>query len=471
MLDLHSLVLGGGGAKGVVYPKALQKLHRDRQIDLRAVPHVAGASAGALTGFILALGGTPEAIARLSPTITEALPFATKSFANRSETRIALSRASTVVDYAADKLDGSTIPSVLMIWAETALLQLMRRIVEQIDLDDEGDSYLALDGERYYLNELHGRGMGFFWDYDVDPGGPHIAALRTALMTGLRDLRRFGCYLVSTHHRIVTLLRDAGIDAGWKHLSVTLTRLYSAQVDSAARAETFGSLNYVSTLLPPGAGTSERNPVHKAFVRHEGVCLLAAAQASGAFPLLFAAPPLGPSPSLRDFLYTDGGCMSNMPIEAPIFADSIIGRPTAERDILALGLNDGDEASSLPSAWQMWAVQRLMLPSAHKTIVVPADDSFYASARRDICSTPPAAKTEHGALFRFSMKPEGDYRIFYASKLPDAPISLTAEIPMGTQSRGVQNAIDEYADSMARNLALLVQQAGQQRGGLVWGGL
>ncbi|WP_321782286.1 patatin-like phospholipase family protein [Paraburkholderia sp. J94] len=471
MLDLHSLVLGGGGAKGVVYPKALQKLHRDRQIDLRAVPHVAGASAGALTGFILALGGTPEAIARLSPTITEALPFATKSFANRSETRIALSRASTVVDYAADKLDGSTIPSVLMIWAETALLQLMRRIVEQIDLDDEGDSYLALDGERYYLNELHGRGMGFFWDYDVDPGGPHIGALRTALMTGLRDLRRFGCYLVSTHHRIVTLLRDAGIDAGWKHLSVTLTRLYSAQVDSAALAETFGSLNYVSTLLPPGAGTSERNPVHKAFVRHEGVCLLAAAQASGAFPLLFAAPPLGPSPSLRDFLYTDGGCMSNMPIEAPIFADSIIGRPTAERDILALGLNDGDEASSLPSAWQMWAVQRLMLPSAHKTIVVPADDSFYASARRDICSTPPAAKTEHGALFRFSMKPEGDYRIFYASKLPDAPISLTAEIPMGTQSRGVQNAIDEYADSMARNLALLVQQAGQQRGGLVWGGL
>ncbi|MFP3740958.1 hypothetical protein, partial [Burkholderia sp. SIMBA_019] len=69
------------------------------------------------------------------------------------------------------------------------------------------------------------------------------------------------------------------------------------------------------------------------------------------------------------------------------------------------------------------------------------------------------------------MKPEGDYRIFYASKLPDAPISLTAEIPTGAQSRSVQDAIDAYADTIARNLAQLVQQAGQPRGGLVWGGL
>jgi len=471
MLDLHSLVLGGGGAKGLVYPKALRKLDNDRHIDLKAVPHVAGSSAGALTGFILALGGTPYALERLSPAISEALPFATKQYANKGEARIGLSRATTFREHRKDSLDGSSIPSVLLIWAETALLQILKQIAER-QIDADGNAYIAIDSDRYYLNELHERNTGYFWDYDIDPTGPHIAALTTVLATGLRELRRFGCYLVGTHHRIVSLMAQAGIDAGWKHLTVTVTRLYHGQANTKQLAEEFGSLNYVSSKLPESGWYSEQSAIHKAFVRHEGTCLMAAAQASGAFPILFQSMPLGASPSIRDFLYTDGGCMSNMPVEAPIFVDSVGSTPSGDFNILALGLNDGDEANSLPAASTMWAVQRLMLPSNHKTIVVPEESSFFAKAKREICKTPAAEQTEHGWLFKFGMEPGANYRIFYISKQPVAPISLTSEFPVGESNRSVDDSINDYARTVCDNLAQLLGQPAPPRDGLLsWAGL
>jgi predicted acylesterase/phospholipase RssA len=467
MLALHSLVLGGGGAKGVVYPKALRKLHDDAQIDLRAVSHVAGASAGALTGFILALGGTPYALEQLSPAISEALPFATKQYTNKGDIRIALGRLTTLAEPGPDGLDGSSVPSVLLIWAEAAMLQILTKIVDEYQMDDEGEKYLAIDGDRCYLDAapLDPR---YFWDYDAPTTGPHIAALRSALATGLRDLRRFGCYLVTTHHKIVSLLNQAGIDAGWKHLTVSVTQLYHDKVDSHALAEEFGSLNYVSSKFQEAGRFSAHGPIHKAFVRHKSTCLMAAAQASGAFPLLFQSVPLGSSPSIRDFLYTDGGCMSNMPVEAPIFVDSIDSTPVGDCNILALGLNNGDEASSLPSSMTMLAVQRLMLPSNRRMIVTPDESSFFAKAKREICKTPAAEKTKHGWLFKFSVKPSGNYRIFYISKQPNEPISLTSEIPFGRENRGVDAAIDDYAQTVSENLTRLIQQDDPPRGGLGW---
>ncbi|MGY8626483.1 patatin-like phospholipase family protein [Chromobacterium violaceum] len=456
MSEINTLVLGGGGSKGIVYPQAIEVLSdpSNKLIDLYKIKHIIGSSAGALTGYILCMGGTTTALKYLSPSMSEALPFAKKGTEGASLFRILVGGA-LGHNYTESELDGSSIPSILNIITRAALANALTKVNTEFNKKNitKPNTNSFIRGEEWSYEAYDSR---LFLPYEIpgDLGELELKELYLALASAWKDLDISGCYLVSTHRYLLAIFTALGINNGWKELTVTCTRLFSDRINQdyiQSLESNFGSLNYISSKVSESAKLRSTT----AFNQDRTTCLLSAAVASGSYPLLFSPCSISANIHDRSIIYTDGGCLSNLPAEAILHIGEV-NNSKDETIALAIGLNSTDEIGETLTFIPKHILRAISIRSSfgNRIIIPKSNSSFSIKKKKIIQSENIATESKNGKLFKAE-----NYKIYYAAKQPIHPISLTLEYnEENINNPKISASIEDYCTTIKHQFEELLKE-------------
>lgn len=281
---VHTLVLEGGGAKGISYAGAL------KEIDLAEFSHVVGSSVGAFVAAMIAAGvPRDKIIARAEEPMKEILEMqAINTYKDKSEGKFFLQavQLSEPWNYASEN-----------------------RCLKDKMIQTLGEHFKALSNDlEKRIGEEKNEGIKGREDTWED-WSEIIQCLKETSESVETN------YTFERHNKLKNLFFNAGMDVGMKDLQVTTTKLHDATRDEKK------NVFYTEYLKVFGNDNKEDNDVS----------IVQAAAASGSFPMVYKGE------MINEVLYMDGGIVTNDPVEVAINKLQLTG--SGRERILSLRLN------------------------------------------------------------------------------------------------------------------------------------